>query len=498
MLIAAIALDSPALGDVEYDTAILFATAQPTFDIAQNRPALELRRPAIATINLVGQLTGSGDAGGNQLPQDVRPFFYDHGQGTAANLGDLTGDFADQAMTPRNAQSRGLDINDTGWVVGVSSTTSDTSSMDDRPFLWFDDDANHANTPGEMHELNLSPGATFGKALRVNNTGHVLISGDTGLYRATVSLNAGVLSEPVGRTLIAANGATATMNHAGDVAYISGNAGFVWRDHNADNIAAPNETAQIPFMSITAQNTTVFGINDAGQVVGTMRNDHLRDIGFIWTDLDDDNSVDWSDTNGNGLFEANESSSEVVRFHGDPGGINATVGSTFVFDINDQGLAVGGYFNSSTRSAFVFDPANGMRFLNDLVDPSFPLDLREADAINNVGQITAVGRAGASVMDQLVLLTPITTTLDGDLNNDGFVGIGDLNIVLSNWNQAVPPGDPLADPSDDGFVGIGDLNIVLSNWNISTPPADGATIPEPSSAVAIGLAALLMSRRPHL
>ena len=50
------------------------------------------------------------------------------------------------------------------------------------------------------------------------------------------------------------------------------------------------------------------------------------------------------------------------------------------------------------------------------------------------------------------------------------VGIDDLNIVLSNWNLAVPPGDPLADPSGDGFVGIDDLNVVLGNWNAGTPP----------------------------
>ena len=37
-----------------------------------------------------------------------------------------------------------------------------------------------------------------------------------------------------------------------------------------------------------------------------------------------------------------------------------------------------------------------------------------------------------------------------------------LMIVLGAWNQTVPPGDPLADPSGDGFIGIGDLNTVLS------------------------------------
>ncbi|MEZ6192473.1 MAG: hypothetical protein R3C45_14450 [Phycisphaerales bacterium] len=54
--------------------------------------------------------------------------------------------------------------------------------------------------------------------------------------------------------------------------------------------------------------------------------------------------------------------------------------------------------------------------------------------------------------------------LVGDLNDDGFVGIGDLNIVLGAWNQNVAAGNKmLGDPSGDGFVGIEDLNEVLGN-----------------------------------
>jgi len=469
-------LPAPALAGIEYDAAILLNSAQPAFDIAQNRPGLTLHRSTTGAINNPGQLTGVGDTGADQLPQDARPFFYDPDQNTTANLGDLTGDFADQAITPRNGISTGMSLNDAGWVVGVSSTTPGTGTTDDRPFLWSDDDANHANTPGtpgipgEMHELNLNPGATTGSALRVNNGNQVLINGNTGLYRATVSLNAGVVSEPAARTFVAPAADNADMNDTGDIAYTSGNTGRVWRDLNADSLADPNEITQIPFMSATSPNTTVFGINNAGQVVGTMRNDNLRDIGFVWTDLNGDNTVDFADTNGNGFFEANETSNEVARFHGDPAGINATAGSTFVFDINDQGMAVGGYFDSSTRLAFIYDPSTGMRFLDDLVAPTFPLDLRQADAINNAGRIAAVGRAPGTTLDQLVLLTPLNNSIVGDLDNDGFVGIADLNIVLGNWNQNIPPGDPLADPSGDGFVGIDDLNTVLGNWNAGTPP----------------------------
>lgn len=91
----------------------------------------------------------------------------------------------------------------------------------------------------------------------------------------------------------------------------------------------------------------------------------------------------------------------------------------------------------------------------------------------------------------------VFSTLAGDLNSDGFVGIEDLNIVLGAWNQNVPPGDPLADPSGDGFVGIEDLNVVLGNWNAGTPPNDSANIPEPGTLILSGilLPAILMRRQ---
>ncbi len=96
------------------------------------------------------------------------------------------------------------------------------------------------------------------------------------------------------------------------------------------------------------------------------------------------------------------------------------------------------------------------------------------------------------VVNGVMQLTP---PLTGDLDGDGFVGISDLNIVLGDWNQSVPPGNPLADPSGDGFVGIDDLNTVLGNWNAGTPPPPAATVPEPGTSALLATAGLTLLRR---
>jgi len=88
------------------------------------------------------------------------------------------------------------------------------------------------------------------------------------------------------------------------------------------------------------------------------------------------------------------------------------------------------------------------------------------------------------------------TPLVGDLDGDGFVGLNDLDLILNNWNQTIPPGNPLADPTGYGFVGLADLDIVLNNWNTGTPPTGQANIPEPGVCLMmLGGGFIWMGRR---
>ena len=89
--------------------------------------------------------------------------------------------------------------------------------------------------------------------------------------------------------------------------------------------------------------------------------------------------------------------------------------------------------------------------------------------------------------------------LEGDIDGDGFVGLNDLDILLSYWNQTVPRGDKSQGDlagNGDGYVGMSDLDVILNHWNAGTPPADGNTVvPEPGTAVVLSTLCLTLLRR---
>ena len=109
--------------------------------------------------------------------------------------------------------------------------------------------------------------------------------------------------------------------------------------------------------------------------------------------------------------------------------------------------------------------------------------------VTTQGDVTAEGSVFLTDYSTVGIGMLTSTSLVGDLNDDGFIGGDDLDLVRSYWGQNVPPADVAADPSGDNFVGGDDLDLVRANWGRGTPPAP-APVPEPSGAVLLLAGAL--------
>jgi len=119
---------------------------------------------------------------------------------------------------------------------------------------------------------------------------------------------------------------------------------------------------------------------------------------------------------------------------------------------------------------------NAMRYTGDLDEPA--LWNRALSPQEIADQFNAAFTAGSGLV--------------GDLNGDGFVGAGDLDILLGVWNQN---DTGAADLNDDGFIGAGDLDILLGNWNAGTAPGGASAVPEPASLTLMALGVAAMARR---
>jgi len=93
-------------------------------------------------------------------------------------------------------------------------------------------------------------------------------------------------------------------------------------------------------------------------------------------------------------------------------------------------------------------------------------------------------------------------TLLGDADQDGVVGIDDLDAVLDHWAMEVPDGvSQFGDLDGDGIVGLSDLDQVLLGWGSDLyeddDQGDGlTTVPEPATAgLLIALGMSLLTRR---
>lgn len=128
----------------------------------------------------------------------------------------------------------------------------------------------------------------------------------------------------------------------------------------------------------------------------------------------------------------------------------------------------------------------------DPLDPDNTIQRINNSLLPNLGSINSIVAITEDTAGNLYFVDiggeVFRASLPGDVNADAFVGIEDLNLILSNWNQSVTLGNRFQGDlagTGDAFVGIDDLNVVLSNWNRGTTPSNATNIPEPATLVLL-------------
>lgn len=474
MLLVGLLCAVPVLGQRYVAEDISFAP-QPQHDIDEGRPDINADDVESGAMNSSGDIVGFGFCGPQYDGAYKRPYFYDASAGTMANLGDLGGDFGheDGNVPGYHATSYARGLNNLGWVVGTSSQgiQGSATTADNRAFLWIDADGNGARTMtpfDEMFELPSNPGSDWAKARDINDLGHVVIVGETGLYRAQFAFDPnGAIVEVGTRIFIDADGGFwQGLGPNGEVwwnmpASSSSGEGYFWRDLNSNGQVDPNEVTVLPSAFPNAR-TWTSGVSDDGRVFGTMTVG-LKKAGFVWTDLDGDNQVDWNDDNANGYFEVFETSTEFVRFTGNNSTYMNPQGNTFPQQLNTKGELVGalaGYPTTGSRFAWIWDEANGARYLDGLlIDPNFVVDnLKQAEGLSDYGEIAVSGINTTTEDEYLVYLKPVYKLGITRFNDD----YGTVTID--------PPADPnLADPNDPNTPAF----VVRSELTLTAVPVEG-------------------------
>ncbi len=224
--------------------------------------------------------------------------------------------------------------------------------------------------------------------------------------------------------------------------------------------------------------------------------------GNIWREILEDDDVEPLLQSVNGLLSGSQSAANPVT--GQPFSAGWST-----FQVEKSGTTVTWRINANPESDSIFEDLVSFDQSAAIVAHPDPLssfnitgdsgsDFTSGSAWFGYGDfvnsVMAFGELGG-IFDN-INISVTNASLLGDYNDDGFVGIEDLNLVLQNWNANVTPGNKLlGDGTGDGFVGIEDLNEILGNWNAGTPPPPGSIVPEPTTLALLGLGGVAMLRR---
>ena len=272
---------------------------------------------------------------GNSVGGGARATAWSHGTFKPKRLGIL----------PGGEYSVAFAINDSGDVAGASNTGGSIV-----PFIW--------RSASGLQPVPLLPGDSCGQGFTINKHGHVAgySSGPNGVSAFLWDPKTGVRhleSLPGGRSSTAR-----AVNDSDEVVGTSvspmGDRAVLWtRDGRISDLGTlPGDTS-----------SEAMAINAAGDVVGYSKGPRgLR--AFLWT-------------KGRGMEEL---------------GILPGGNSSRALDINNSGVVVGSSATSSGDHAFVWRRQTGMVDLNDPGSAAvLGAVLVEADAINNKGEILAMG-----------------------------------------------------------------------------------------------------------
>jgi probable HAF family extracellular repeat protein len=249
----------------------------------------------------------------------------------------LTGLFADEFGSARG-------INDTQQVVGASNT--DVSLV---PFVW--------TAAGGVQRVPMLAGDNGGQAFSVNKYGDVV----------------GYSSGPRGaRAFLWTRGVGLR-----DLGVLPGGTDSTARDLN--NLSEVVGTSSSPAGNRAVRWTKAGDLQDLGTLPG-------------------DTSSEATAISNSGVvvgYSSGPRGTRAFRWTKTTGmqdlGMLPGASSSRALDVSEAGAVVGSCSGSSTERAFIWTAEGGMKDLNDLVSATLGVGLLEAHAINNKGQILAMG-----------------------------------------------------------------------------------------------------------
>jgi probable HAF family extracellular repeat protein len=316
-------------------------------------------------INFSGQVVGCSDvANGEGYPCTGT------GTGQHAFLWSASGGLKDLKTLPGGNISGALGINDSGKVVGYSNAKGVTGT---------NFHASSWTSGGEMTDLGTLSGGTSSAAFQVNSSG--VVAGDS--FTSSSVANATAWTNQKIKNLGALPGSIFTaalaINDSGEIAGESVfSYGPPFLSHAFDHTPSgeTKDLGTLPGGTTSMANA----INAAGVIVGQS---NAKAFLTEW------HAAKWSTTG-------------TIKDLGTlPEGTYSVA-----FGVNRNGQIVGyGNIANNAPHAFLWTSAGGMQDLNDLIPPNSGWVLINANAINDVGQITGYGTRNGQ--NRAFLLTPV-------------------------------------------------------------------------------------------